>query len=62
MKLQINAEIDGVEVLKEYVIPSFEKAGVPVQTSDSVKVQVWSEKSQKFIDFNPEQIKFIFSK
>lgn len=61
MKLQINAEMDGAEILKDYVIPIFEKNGVPIKTSESVKLQVWSEKAQKFIDFAPDQIKFVFN-
>jgi hypothetical protein len=60
MKIQINAELDASEVLGT-VAELFQKQGIAAKTED-IKVIVWSEKTQKFIDFKSEQVKFIFNK
>ena len=61
MKIQINAEADGNEVINDFVIPKVKESGIVVNSGD-VKVQVFSEKAGKFIDYKPEHVKFIFAR
>lgn len=61
MKVNINAEIDGTEVIDQYVLLMLKGQNLAVK-AEEVKAQVWSEKAQKYIDFKPEQIKFVFTR
>ena len=61
MKIQVNAETDGNEIISQYILPQIKNQGIEPKTEE-IKVMVWSEKSQKYIDFKPEQVKFIFNR
>lgn len=61
MKINIHAEVDGKEVVELLVLPLLKAQNITAVPED-VKIQVWSEKGQKFIDFLPEHVKFIFDK
>lgn len=59
MKVQINAEMSGQELVDVFVA-KLKEAQVST-TSVSVKVLVFSEKGGKWLEFKPENIKLIFA-
>ena len=62
MKVSINAEVSGQEVIDEFVIPKInEENGIVVNTGE-VKVSVFSEKKNEYIDFDSKNVKFIFKR
>ena len=60
MKISINAESNGEDSIKS-LVDYLTQQGIAAKPED-IKTQVWSEKSQKFIDFDPSQIKFVYQK
>lgn len=60
MKFNINAEHTGNDTL-EFFLAQLKDKGV-VATAEDIKVEVFSEKGQKYIDFKPEHIRFIYNK
>lgn len=60
MKITINAESTGEDSVKS-LIDQLAAQGITAKPEE-ILVQVWSEKGQKFISFNPKDVKFIFSR
>lgn len=60
MKITINAESTGEDAVKS-LIDQLVAQGINAKPEE-IKVQVWSEKGQKFIDFDAKQIKFTYTK
>ena len=61
MKIKINTEINGKEVIDELMVPQLKGQGI-TPADGEIKVQVFSEKGGKFIDFKPENVKIIFAR
>ncbi len=63
MKIKINIEADGAEVINSYINPEIQKQGITLKDGESeVKVQVFSEKKGEFIDYKPENVRFVFAR
>ena len=60
MKINVNSELSGTECL-DYFLAELEKQGFKA-TKEEIKCEVFSEKTQKFINFEPSNVKFIYSK
>ena len=60
MKITINAESTGEDAVKS-LIDQLAAQGINAKPEE-ILVQVWSEKSQKFIDFKADQVKFTYTK
>jgi hypothetical protein len=61
MKIKINTELNGTEVISEYILPQLKEKGI-TPVDGELTCEVWSEKAQKFIKFEASQIKFIFNR
>ena len=60
MKINITAESDGTDAVKS-LIDQLATQGITAKPEE-ILVQVWSEKGQKFIDFDAKQVKFTYTK
>jgi hypothetical protein len=61
MNIKIQAVTNGEEVINEFILPQLATQNIKA-IQDDIKVLVWSEKSQKFIDFKAKDIKFEFNR
>ena len=59
MQIKINAEMSGQELVDVFVA-KLKEVNVAV-TPPSVKVQVYSEKGEKWLEFKPENVKLTYS-
>lgn len=60
MKIQINAEINGKELVEEYIIPTLAVSKITAETKE-IRAQVVN-KAGDWVDFDAEKIKFIYGK
>lgn len=60
MKLKIEANVTGDEIVNEYILPNVKSKGVD-GTVENVKVQV-QNKNNEWVDVTPSKVRFIFNK
>lgn len=60
MKLQRKIEVDGNEVVNQYIISHAAAAFKLDIKPEQIKIRVWSETKKEFIPFKGELVKFIW--
>ena len=57
MKITKNITVTGKDIITDYFVPEGTKQGATIQPKE-VKVTVWSETKQQFIDFAAKNVLF----
>lgn len=61
MKININAEVLGTEVVEQYILPQLYASKVEA-TSAEIKMLVFSEKKGEYVEFDVAKMKFVLNK
>lgn len=61
MDLKITAQVNGNEIVTEYLLPLLKSRGVEGDLTN-VKVSVFSQKANKEVEVQLQDIKFLFEK